>query len=291
MLAGLRRDDLFTVVLEQFQTDTADYADYVLPATTQLEHWDILKPYGHLNLALNRPAIAPLGESLPNSEIFRRLAGAMGYDEACFAEDDVTILRHLIEAQTHERFDTVTWDGLLRDGFARLNLPTPYLPFAEGNFPTPSGRCEFYSQRMADDGYDPLPTYTPPAWAEASNGIHAVNGQTANGHATKGDSVDGVGELICISPPAHSFLNSSFANIERFQAREKAPTLHIHPADAQARQIEEGMAVSVGNDRGNVQLTAHLLNGHRGRHGTGAGHLVVKIQPGWTQHQPGHGSG
>ncbi len=253
VLAGLRRDDLFTVVLEQFQTDTADYADYVLPATTQLEHWDILKPYGHLNLALNRPAIAPLGESLPNSEIFRRLAQAMGYDEACFAEEDVTILRQLIEAQTHERFDNITWDGLLRDGFARLNLPTPYLPFAEGHFPTPSGRCEFYSQRMADDGYDPLPTYTPPAWAEASSGNQATNGQTAND-----GSMDGAGELICISPPAHSFLNSSFANIERFQAREKAPSLHIHPADAQARQIENGMAVSVGNERGSVQLTAHL---------------------------------
>jgi anaerobic selenocysteine-containing dehydrogenase len=92
--AGLRRTDLFTVVLEQFQTDTADYADYVLPATTQLEHWDILKPYGHLNLALNRPAIDPLGESLPNSEIFRRLAVAMGYEEACFQQDDVTILRN-----------------------------------------------------------------------------------------------------------------------------------------------------------------------------------------------------
>jgi anaerobic selenocysteine-containing dehydrogenase len=106
---------------------------------------------------------------------------------------------------------------------------------------------------MADDGYDPLPTYTPPAWAEAISGNQATNGQTAND-----GSVDGTGELICISPPAHSFLNSSFANIERFQAREKTPSLHIHPADAQPRQIEDGMTVSVGNERGSVQLTAHL---------------------------------
>ncbi len=162
VLAGLQRDDLFTVVLEHFQTDTADYADYLLPATTQLEHWDILKPYGHLYLSLNRPAIAPVAQSLPNSEIFRRLAQAMGYTEPCFQQSDETILQEFIAAQTHPSMDGITWERLLDEGFVRLNIPDPYMPFAEGEFPTPSGKCEFYSQRMADDGYDPLPAWTPP---------------------------------------------------------------------------------------------------------------------------------
>jgi len=145
VVAGLARPDLFTVVLEQFQTGTAAYADYILPATTQLEHWDLHKSYGHNFLALNRPAIDPLGESLPNSEIFRRLAAALGYIDGCFGEDDVTILRSLVQAQTQPEFAACDWETLLRDGFVRLNLPDPYLPFAQGGFPTPSGQCEFYS--------------------------------------------------------------------------------------------------------------------------------------------------
>jgi anaerobic selenocysteine-containing dehydrogenase len=243
---GLQRDDLFTVVLEQFQTDTADYADYVLPATTQLEHWDILKPYGHLFLALNRPAIAPLGESLPNSEIFRRLAGALGYDESCFAETDEMILRDLVAAQTHPRFAGITWERLLAEGFVRLNLPAPYLPFVEGIFPTPSGKCEFYSQRMADDGYPAVPAYTPPRWATE----HAQTIQTA----------DELPPLACISPPAHSFLNSTFVNLERFQRREGQPLLQIHPQDAAARGISDGDLVEVGNGLGAVQLAAAVTD-------------------------------
>jgi anaerobic selenocysteine-containing dehydrogenase len=251
---GLLREDLFTAVLEHFQTDTADYADYLLPATTQLEHWDILKPYGHLHLALNRPAIAPVGESLPNSEIFRRLAAAIGYDEPCFRESDEEVLQNLIAAQTHERFSGITWERLLADGYARLNLPQPYLPFAQGNFPTPSGKCEFYSAHMAADGYDPLPTYIPPHWQRAegpalgySNGVNGTNGHQP-----------ALPPLVCISPPAHSFLNSSFANVPRFQRRERTPLLHIHPDDARLRDISEGMAVQVGNALGSVTLTAHI---------------------------------
>jgi anaerobic selenocysteine-containing dehydrogenase len=234
---GLLREDLLTVVLEHFQTDTADYADYLLPATTQLEHWDIDKPYGHLHLALNQPAIAPVGESLPNSEIFRRLARAMGYDDPCFYQSDEEILQELIEAQRHPRFEGITWEALCERGFMRINVPKPYLPFAEGNFPTPSGKCEFYSERMAAHGYDPLPTYHPPAWQQ--------------GAAPEAS-------LICISPPAHSFLNSSFANVERFQRREGEPLLLIHPDDAASRQVTEGMTVQLVNDLGSVTLTAHI---------------------------------
>jgi anaerobic selenocysteine-containing dehydrogenase len=233
---GLLRDDLFTVVLEQFQTDTADYADYVLPATTQLEHWDILKPYGHLFLALNRPAIAPLGESLPNSEVFRRLAAAIGYADPCFAESDEQILRDLVQRQAHERFAGVTWEKLLADGFVRLNLPQPYAPFSEGGFPSPSGKCEFYSERMACDGYDPLPDYTPPAW----------QGETP-GHG-----------LVCISPPSHSYLNTSFGIVDRLRTRAREPLVQLHPADAALRGIRSGDNVRVCNELGEVVLKAEV---------------------------------
>ncbi len=244
VLDGLRRDDLFAVVLEHFQTDTADYADYVLPATTQLEHWDIIKPYGHLHLALNRPAIAPVGQSLPNSEIFRRLAAAMSYAEPCFAQSDEEVLRQLVESQTHPTFSGITWDALLDKGFMRLKLPQPYLPFAQGGFPTPSGKCEFYSERMAQDGYDPLPAYTPPAWQQAGE-----------------PPIDTDAPLVCISPPAHSFLNSSFVNVDRLRTREGQPLLRIHPADAAARAITEAATVRVWNERGEVRLVAALDDG------------------------------
>jgi anaerobic selenocysteine-containing dehydrogenase len=248
VLQGLAREDLFTVVLEQFQTDTADYADYILPATTQLEHWDLLKPYGHLYLHLNRPAIPPVGDSLPNSEIFRRLAAAMGFDDPCFQEDDETILRTLVEAQSHKQFASITWQKLLDQGYARIDVPDPHIPFAKGKFPTPSGKCEFYSERMARDGYDPLPDFAPPAWIEADSQAQAVAVESE----TNGD------RLVCISPPAHSYLNSSFANLERFRQREKQPLLIIHPQDAEQRAIGQGDSIQVWNELGSVRLTAEL---------------------------------
>ncbi len=267
VLAGLRRDDLFTVVMEHFQTDTADYADYILPATTQLEHWDIHRSYGHAYLSLNRPAIAPVGDALPNSEIFRRLAAALGYAEACFRESDETILRNFVAAQTHPRFAGLTWERLLADGFYRLAVPDPYLPFAEGNFPTPSGKCEFYSARMAEDGYDPLPTYTPPRWQARSEGQEAWGG-AISAHTTISSSISSLQSpqraispvlhpaLVCISPPAHSFLNTSFANVPRFLQREATPVLRIHPDDAAPRGITDGDQVCVANAQGEVRLTA-----------------------------------
>ena len=263
VLEGLRREDLFTVVLEHFQTDTADYADYVLPATTQLEHWDLQRAYGHTYLALNRPAIAPVGQSLPNSEIFRRLAAAMGYTEACFQEDDETILRTFVAAQKHPNLAGVTWEKLLQDGYARLNLPSPNRLFAEGNFPTPSGKCEFYSERMARDGYDPLPTYTPPAWQvetgrQGDKTTRRPGDWEAPNVASQNPKPKIQNSLVCISPPAHSFLNSSFANVDRFQVREKEPFLWVHPTDAAARGIKDGEAVAVWNNYGQVRLTAQV---------------------------------
>ncbi len=249
--AGLAREDLFTVVLEHFQTDTADYADYLLPATTQAEHWDLQRMYGHHFLALNRPAVPPVGEARPNSAIFRGLAQAMGYTDSGFYEDDETVLRNFIEAQRHPLYETVTWEALLDKGFVRLNLPQPYLPFAEGNFPTPSGKCEFYSERMAQDGYDPLPTYTPPKSEE--RGARREERENSSAQAELDPR-----SLACISPPAHSFLNSSFSHLERFRGREREPLLWIHPHDASARRIEEGAWLRVWNELGEVALTARV---------------------------------
>jgi anaerobic selenocysteine-containing dehydrogenase len=241
VVANLAREDLFTVVLEHFQTDTADWADLVLPATTQLEHWDIVKPYGHLYLGLNRPAIAPLGESRPNSEIFRNLARALGFDDPCFAESDESILAQLMHDQHDPAFRTITWARLLEQGFARLDVPTPYLPFAAGEFPTPSGKAELYSATMLADGYDPLPTYEPC--------------EVERTRAEQGASDD---LLHCISPPAHSFLNSTFVNVGKFAMREKGPQLLMHPDDAAARAIVSGCEVEVENERGVVCLRARV---------------------------------
>jgi len=246
--AGLQREDLFTVVVDHFQTDTADYADYLLPATTQIEHWDIHRAYGHPYLSLNRPAIAPVGESLSNSEIFRRLARALGFNDPAFTESDEEILRTLVEAQRHERFQGVTWQRLLDEGFVRLNLPKPWLPFAQGDFPTPSGKCEFYSERMAIDGYDPVPDYTPPLWQQRVTA-------RAEGMQEAGT------QYVCVSSPAHSFLNSTFANLERFRTREERPVLLMHPRDAEAAGVEEGDLVHVYNDLGDVELPVEITTG------------------------------
>jgi len=258
VLTGLAREDLFTVVMEQFQTDTADYADYLLPATTQLEHWDLHRSYGHSFLSLNRPAIAPVGDSLPNTEIFRRLAAALGYTDDCFREDDETILRTLVQAQTQPEFVTCTWETLLRDGFARLNLPDPHLPFAQGNYPTPSGKCEFFSQRMADDGYDSLPNFETGDWG---SGIGDRENPAAQSPIPSPQSpIPNPQSLICISPPAHSFLNTSFGVVDRLRAREKEPVLQLHPVDAASRQIGDGDAVRVWNELGAVTLTAQVTD-------------------------------
>ena len=236
VVRGLAREDLFTVVLEHFPTDTVDWADIVLPATTGLEHWDIVKPYGHLYLGLNKPAIAPVGESLPNSEIFRRIARALGFEDECFVESDEQILEAFVEAQSSPALRSITWARMLDEGFCRLDVPTPYLPFAAGEFPTPSGRCELYSETMAADGYEALPAYTAPEVTE----LHDAD------------------VLHCISPPAHSFLNTSFVNLEKFAARERGPQLILHPDDASPRGIVDGAEVEVGNARGEVRLRAHI---------------------------------
>ncbi len=226
VVAGFAREDLFTVVLEHFRTDTADYADYILPATTQLEHCDIHGTYGHTDVLLNRPAIAPLGQALPNTEIFRRLARRMGFDEPCFGDDDEALCRQAFG-------EAVDFDRLLAQGFAPL--PVPDAPFADGGFPTPSGRCEFFSERLARQGLDGLPDHLP---------NHEAIGSSARY------------PLAMISPPARNFLNSTFVNVKSLRDIEAEPVLEISAADAAARGIVAGSVVRVFNDRGAYRCKA-----------------------------------
>ena len=227
--AGFARDDLFTVVLEQFQTDTADYADYLLPATVQIEHWDIHTSYGHTDVLLNRPAVAPRGEARSNAWVFRELARRMDFDEPCFSDDDEALCAAAFApgainvAQMHAQ------------GFTTLRLPDA--PFADGNFPTPSGRCEFFSARLAAQGMDGLPNHVP--------NHEAVGSSTAF-------------PLAMISPPARNFLNSTFVNVTSLRAIEGEPLLEIHADDAAARGIVDGAMVRVFNQRGEHRCRAEV---------------------------------
>lgn len=245
VLRGLAREDLFTVVLEHFQTDTADYADILLPATTQLEHWDVHLAYGHHYVTLNRPSIDPLGQSLPNSEIFRRLAARMGFADPCFQDDDLTMIRQAL-ASSSERLAGVSLETLLERGWMRLNVPTPFLPYADGGFPTPSGKCEFVSARMADLGLDPLPSFTPPR--EFPDTAPALAARYP---------------LVLISSPAHQFLNSTFVNVGSLRRAAREPECLLHPADAERRGIGPGMRVVIHNDRGAFTAIARIADSIR----------------------------
>ena len=225
VVAGFAREDLFTVVLEHFQTDTADYADYILPATTQLEHWDVHLSYGHTDVLLNRPAIAPAGESKPNTQIFRELAAHMapddtGFLDPCFTESDERLCRTAYGP-------AIDFDRLLLQGFA--TLPMADAPFALGDFPTPSGRCEFFSARLQAQGQDGLPNHVPNHEAAGSSAQYP---------------------LAMISPPARNFLNSTFVNVKSLRAIEGEPILEMHAHDALARAIQAGDVVRVFNPRG-----------------------------------------
>lgn len=228
VVQGFAREDLFTVVLEHFQTDTADYADYLLPATTQLEHWDVHSAYGHTDALLNRPAIKPLGQAKPNAQIFRELASHMGFADPCFKETDEALCRQAYG-------DAVDFEVLLAQSFATLK--TPEAPFAQGQFPTPSGKCEFFSERLARQGLDGLPDHVP-------------------NHETFESST--AYPLAMISPPARNFLNSSFVNVESLRKIEREPLLEMHSQDASARGIHSGDTVRVFNDRGSYRCRVEV---------------------------------
>jgi anaerobic selenocysteine-containing dehydrogenase len=262
VVKGFARDDLFCVVHEIFQTDTADYADILLPATTQLEQTDIHGSYGHLYALANNPAIAPLGEALPNTEVFRRLAARMGFDEPCFRDTDDDLAR-MAYRRDDARAQGWDWETLKRDGWQRLTLPPVYAPFAQGNFPTPSGKCEFWSEKLKAQGEDPLPAVILPRESAANDAALAARYP-----------------LALISPPARNFLNSSFANLPAFVAEEKSPRLEIHPDDAAARGLATGTPVRVFNDRGSFLAKARVTD--RARPG-----VVVAPSIWWRKLAPG----
>ncbi|WP_164962914.1 molybdopterin-dependent oxidoreductase [Rubrivivax sp. JA1026] len=224
VVAGFAREDLFTVVLEHFLTDTADHADLVLPATTQLEHWDAHTAYGHTYALLNKPAIEPLGEARSNAAIFRALAERMGFDDPCFADDDETLARRAFLA------DRVDLDSLERRGWARLDVAEA--PFAKG-FPTPSGKAIVDVPGLGVP--DHVPNYE---CAETTPELAARF------------------PLAMISPPARHFLNSTFVNVKSLRAVEGEPLLEIHPDDAAARGIADGAEVRVFNERGEYRCAA-----------------------------------
>jgi anaerobic selenocysteine-containing dehydrogenase len=248
--AGFGREDLFIVVLEHFLTDTADYADIVLPATTQLEHLDVVRPYGHYYMVANNPAIEPLGESKPNTDIFRALARAMGFTEPCFEESDEQIAQCAVPTD---------WDfeAVRAQGWKRVGAPLGVARFADGGFGTPSGKVEFYSSAAVAQGLDPLPDYIAP--------LEDTRSELAERYP-----------LAMISPPARNFLNSSFVNVTSLRASEGEPWLDMHPEDAEARGVTDGGYVRVFNDRGSLRLRARVSD--RARIG-----VVVALSVWWKK--------
>ncbi|BDI04435.1 molybdopterin-containing oxidoreductase family protein [Sphaerotilus microaerophilus] len=224
--AGFAREDLFTVVLEHFLTDTADHADYVLPATMQLEHVDVHASYGHTWLLANQPSLAPRGQARPNAQVFRELATRLGFDEPGFADDDMALARQAFG-------DAVDFDRLWRDGW--VQLPLPEAPFAEGGFPTASGRARACGPDL------PLPDHVPNHECAETNPVLAARYP-----------------LAMISPPARHFLNSTFVNVASLQATEREPVLEICAADAAARGLVDGGVVRVFNDRGSYHCVARV---------------------------------
>ncbi len=254
VLKGLQRSDLFTVVHEQMMSDTARYADILLPATTQLEHLDLMRAYGHLYINLCRPAIAPLGEARPNLDVMNALAKAMGYTDSIFDETADDVVRGALDSD-HPDMAGITYEYLLEHGFAKLGQGASRQS-ANANrqtneariqgtlgrqpaFRTSSGKIELYSEQAAREGFDPLPSYE--AAAESAEADPALAREFP---------------VNLLSPAAHHFLNSTFSNIESLQKSEKEPRIWIHPKDAESRGIADGDPLRVWNRRGEVRLRA-----------------------------------
>ena len=260
VVRGLLRDDLFTVVHEQFPTDTVDYADVVLPATTQLEHLDVHGSYGHHFVMLNTPAIAPRGESRSNNDVFRALAARLGFEPELFPDDE-TLIREALDGGPNVA--GITLERLQAEGSVRLNLPESYAPFADGRFPTPSGKCELYSERMKADGFDPLPTYIPPR----------EDPQTRPDLARKYP-------LQLLSPPRPQFLNSTFANQARHRKAAGDPTVELSSEDAARRGLVDGEWSEVYNDRGRFLARVAVTGAVRPGVAVATGLYWNKLTPG-----------
>jgi anaerobic selenocysteine-containing dehydrogenase len=292
VIRGLKRPDLFTVVHEQFFTDTTDYADIVLPATTFFEHKDLQAAYGHYYLQVSNQAMEPLGECRSNVDLFRALAERMGFDEDCFRETVDSMIDRaldspnpLLKGITRERLEQ---EHRIRLNFATLNCvgtgaspvqversstetAAPFLPFAEGNFPTPTGKAEFYSETLKRQGLDPVIAFTPPE--ESRHG----SGSDASGFPL---------ELLARKPDNH--LNSSFANVASVRAMEaQLGDLEMHPTDAEARGVKNGDRIRAFNQRGEIVLQARVdVSESDGSVPPG----VVAARLDWARFTPGGGN-
>ena len=238
---GFLRKDLFTVVHEQFFTDTTDYADIILPATTFFEHKELQTSYGHYYLQISNQAIAPLGESRSNVDLFRELALRFGFDEPCFRETVDDMIDGALNVK-HPWMHGIDRARLEREGHVRMNFESgegPFLPFAKGPFPTPSGKIEIYSEKLKALGLDPVVEWKPPAESR---------------HTTKAKKYP----LEMLARKADNHLNSTFCNLPSHQKMEEPHLLEIHTSDAARRNIHEGDAVRVFNDRGEITLKARV---------------------------------
>jgi anaerobic selenocysteine-containing dehydrogenase len=259
VLAGLRRKDLFTVVHEQVLTDTTDYADIVLPATTFLEHTDLYISYGHFYIQMARPVIPPVGEAKSNLEVFTLLAKTMGFEETCFGDSEEDIIHQALDMEAPS-LQGITLEALSSGRPLRLNIPRPFLPFKEG-FPTPSGKAEFYSEMLARTGLPPVATHIP------------------SREGSESATPDGRFPLHCITPPAHHFLNTTFGVSDHLRKIERCPTLRIHPQDADPRGIQPDSLVKIYNDRGACYYTAYVTDGV-------IPGVVVAESIWWNKHSP-----
>jgi anaerobic selenocysteine-containing dehydrogenase len=252
VLAGLRRDDLFTVVLEQFPNDSADYADILLPATTFLEHTDLYLAYGHHYLQLARPALVAPGEARSNVEVFRALAARLGFDDPCFGDSGDDMIRTLLDSP-HPFVRGITLEELDREHSVRLRLPEPFLPFAAGGFGTPDGKCHFRAETL---------DYTPPV--ESRHGDADLRARYP---------------LEMISPKNDDSMNSTFGHRDAVDLQ--TAVLHMAAADAGRRGIAAGDRVRVWNDRGSAVLAARLDESVRPG-------VVAAPAVRWGKRAPGH---
>jgi anaerobic selenocysteine-containing dehydrogenase len=240
VLKGLAREDLFTVVHEQVLTDTAHYADLVLPATTSMEHLDLYRSFGQLTLQLAQPVLPPQGEARSNWTVFQHLARALGVAGEHYAKSEEALIREFL-GKGGPTTRGISYEQLERDGWARVHVPAPYLPFADGA-PTPSGKVEFYAESLTRRGLPPLPTWIPLAEGPA-------NGTLAARYP-----------LQCIVPPNRFFLNSSFSQSALLRRRQQAPRVMMAAADAARRGLADGDRARVFNDRGSALFAVQVTD-------------------------------
>lgn len=243
---GLMRDDLFVAVHETFWTDTCNYADVVLPADTQLERMDLHAAYGHYYFNMNKPVIEPLGESVRNTELFRKLAAKMGYVESgdnAFTQTDEEMVREIIDSEENPLMEGVTYEQLEENGWARGHVEAERRNYLKNGWPTPSGKIDIYCEALKEQGQDPLPTHNP-----------EIEGQEDYERRKKFP-------LQVLSSATHYFIGDSFQSVPRLQAMMSRPTVELSVEDAEARGIKEGDLVRLFNDRGETYCYAVIIEG------------------------------